>query len=962
MKNVFLSFQMILLALVVHGQMETNNWIFGANAQFHSYPPSPFTQNITTAVLNVPEGSSTASSADGTLLFYTDGNSVWGSNHVLMPNGAINGSGNFGGVNSSTQGSLIIQNPYNCNIYYIFTTPDQGNYDVSGLKCFTVDMTVNAPFGDVLPGVLNLLDGTTVGSLQGCLEGVTACVHNNGVDIWVIAHEGNNNRYVSFLINSMGVNTTPVVSAVGQSRAIVNNRVGTIKANHSGTQIAATTTFTSVTCPNGLELFAFNNSTGVLTFTASLLPYTSVVGAYGIEYSQNDALLYYTDTWGTNQLVQVNTVGYATTVIQSGTPGVNYEYGNLQLAYDGTNYRIIMATRNLTTLGAVLIPATLGGGCGYNSTFITLTSGTCKQGLPNFAPYLLGSKYVNPCAKQTTQCKAICKTNDKDFAQQMIKTSDGGIAMSGTYFETLSTDKDMYVAKLNAALLLANPTSARRVGDFSTVKNETGFDIIQGSDGFIYVAGAVEMPNGFNDVLVSKHDPVTLLAIWVYNYGLTSSSESATVIVESEINTTNNKPNFVIGGNRSVGSPAVFDAFVFKIDADGVYNSGLGTLLFSGPSGTNEFIYNGIKTSAAGGEIVLVGEQAVGSNSDFMTFRISTSTLNLVSGTSYYIGRMSATSFESVTGLVEIQGSLFMSGLANYTGNNTGIDAMLVKLPNNFTTASLPSIHVYGKTSALTCDEVAMDICATTDNNHVILAGWKKDPGSASAKDGLVFKVNISTFAVVWSKSLFSSATPYTQDDAYNDIVLNNNGQVVVCGFYGISSTDSDIFYSLLEADGVSCCHTNYPLNPLNPTCSLFNSLSKTAATFVRADYLKDVFSYCTTTKCTTINSLLSAEDENTYGEMNQDVLLPDLLSLDQNVIVKPNPGNGHFVLSLKDDVESIQYIEIFDLSGKLVNTIKAGEKVISMNVSMERAQKGIYFVVVHTQTQVRTTKIVVNE
>src|ERR1700741_32877 len=129
----------LFLAGLCLSQKQTNFWYFGtlAGLDFNSGAPV----FMTNGALNTAEGSSSISDAAGNLLFYTDGVSVWNKNHVQMPNGS-----GLQGAASTTQSALIIPNPGNPNLFYIFTLPDEG----SGNFCYSVvNMSLLSGTGDV---------------------------------------------------------------------------------------------------------------------------------------------------------------------------------------------------------------------------------------------------------------------------------------------------------------------------------------------------------------------------------------------------------------------------------------------------------------------------------------------------------------------------------------------------------------------------------------------------------------------------------------------------------------------------------------------------------------------------------------------------------------------------------------------------------------------------------------------
>jgi hypothetical protein len=114
-----------------------NIWYFGnfAGVSFNSIPPSA----IGDGQLNSLEGTSVICDANGNLLFYTNGRTVFNKDHDLMLNGA-----NLKGHPSSYQSSIIVPKPGSTNIYYIFTADAWENNGNDGYCYSEVDMTVDA--------------------------------------------------------------------------------------------------------------------------------------------------------------------------------------------------------------------------------------------------------------------------------------------------------------------------------------------------------------------------------------------------------------------------------------------------------------------------------------------------------------------------------------------------------------------------------------------------------------------------------------------------------------------------------------------------------------------------------------------------------------------------------------------------------------------------------------------------
>lgn len=101
---------LILLTANVYGQQQ-NNWYFGKYAGMNFGGGSPVATS--NPAMNRLEGD-----ASGNLLFYSDGETIWNSSNVAMPNGT-----GIAGNQTSVQAVLIVPMPGSTTIFYVFT-PD----------------------------------------------------------------------------------------------------------------------------------------------------------------------------------------------------------------------------------------------------------------------------------------------------------------------------------------------------------------------------------------------------------------------------------------------------------------------------------------------------------------------------------------------------------------------------------------------------------------------------------------------------------------------------------------------------------------------------------------------------------------------------------------------------------------------------------------------------------------------
>ena len=399
MKYKILFLKILLLSTVSYAQKEGNIWYFGnrAGLNFNSGMPAP----ITNSVMNTREGCSSISDHNGNLLFYTNGIRVWNRNHAQMPNG-------FGlmGHSSSTQSALIVQDPGNSLLYYVFTVPAQpqdGHYGVGQPVDFyynIVDMSLNGGLGDVAIKNMLLLEHVT--------EKLTAVRHANGHDIWVIVHEYETDGFASFLVNCSGLNTLPVMSYAGTVHikdAVDNNMVGQMKVSADGKKIALAIVEMGI-----MEIFDFDNATGLVSNPVTLpkiLPGNDGM-TYGVEFSPDGTKLYGSLITGFRLYQYDLMAGSAADIINSRTlvgtsPGsfLFNEFGALQLGPDG---RIYCARLPISQLGVVNNPNASGTACNYVNNGVWLGSRLSMAGLPTFMQSHFEAQFshTNPCVGDST--------------------------------------------------------------------------------------------------------------------------------------------------------------------------------------------------------------------------------------------------------------------------------------------------------------------------------------------------------------------------------------------------------------------------------------------------------------------------------------------------------------------------------------------------------------------------------
>lgn len=340
-------------------------WYFGDHAGLDFNSGTPLT--LGNSEMDSNEGSASIADANGNLLFYTDGMIIWDASHDTMSNGA-----GLNGNSQSTQSALIVPKPGSTTLYYVFTTDAVENLLVNGLQYSIVDITLNGGLGAVT-SKNNLLQTPMVEKLTAVQDSIT-------LNFWIVGHKWNSNEFYAYQITSAGLNTTPVITAIGLTHTggtQNQNAVGYMKFSPDGSKIAV-----AINEMDRIELFDFNISTGVLSNTITFPTIYNEV--YGLEFSPDGSRLY-VSTISPPRIYQVNlNAGSSAAIIASSTliaTSAAQFIGTLQIGPDANIY---VARYVTTSLGVINDPDALGAACNYVDLGLSLISGYSIFGLPNF--------------------------------------------------------------------------------------------------------------------------------------------------------------------------------------------------------------------------------------------------------------------------------------------------------------------------------------------------------------------------------------------------------------------------------------------------------------------------------------------------------------------------------------------------------------------------------------------------
>ena len=276
----------ILISLSSIAQKQANIWYFGDQCGVDFNLGEPL---VTTDYKQINHtGTASVCDSSGSLIIYSEGKHIWNKDHVIM----MNGADLAGGHNVATQRVVIVQKPQSNNIHYVFIV-GQGTHNVNGLCGLwysIVDMNGDNGLGEVIERDVFL------NAAWDAQEKLFAIKHQNNDDTWIITRkfQDQENQYASFLLNSVGLNTTPVYSsAVSTQFSGLEDTRGYSKVSYDKKYLLTAHYFAN---PNGIvEICKFNNATGeieYLYYEMKVNQFGDKLFPYGIEFSPDSKFVY----------------------------------------------------------------------------------------------------------------------------------------------------------------------------------------------------------------------------------------------------------------------------------------------------------------------------------------------------------------------------------------------------------------------------------------------------------------------------------------------------------------------------------------------------------------------------------------------------------------------------------------------------------------------------------------------
>lgn len=375
-----------LFPLSLLGQLENSIWYFGAEAGIQFKDGE--VKALTDGKLRSTEGCATISDSLGNLLFYTNGIDVWNKRHQIMNNGS-----DLKGNSSSTQSAIIVKKPGSDSLYFLITVNGISGNSSYGAFYSIVDMSIDNGNGDIISTQKNIPIQSTTD------EKITAVLHENGEDIWVLIPNSGSHVINTYLITEAGIDLNPVTY---NNKIKAEYSVGHIRISPNGKRIAMVVCY-----PEKISYLLwgdFNTQNGTITNTDTL----NLVYTYGVEFSPNSRYLYVSYMRAPLSLIQLDLEAGNRTEIRKTIfdliPNSKHPVGCLYLGIDG---KIYFANPGKKTIGCIQKPDLQAENSSVVINALDLNGKISSHGLQNCAysnkkPYISFIKKYSNCLNEVS--------------------------------------------------------------------------------------------------------------------------------------------------------------------------------------------------------------------------------------------------------------------------------------------------------------------------------------------------------------------------------------------------------------------------------------------------------------------------------------------------------------------------------------------------------------------------------
>jgi len=431
------------LTLFEEQKQLSNFWYFGDGAGI-DFNNEGGPVAVTDGNIEAAEGCTTVSDDNGDLLFYTNGDVIWDSNHEVMGNGT-----ELGGDPDASQGVIAVGHGGDPSLYYLFLNDDISS-DSNVFSYALVDMKLNEGFGDVVLKDRKIYSRST--------EKVAAQgVQNTNV----LTHELGSNSYRLFPVNDQGINAAEYISQ-GSDYFAPSSADGYLKYAAGGDKVAQ-----AYNSAGAFIDYLRRDSLG--NWEEAFIDVNFGGTVYGIEFSPSSNLLYATITNGQNSLLLQIPVNDDYSIEEIENPdsvtvaAVNFEAGALQTGPNGQIYIAANNSPDVYTIGSPdqrFDPAN-GDDLASSLQPFDLAGRSSRLGLPNFVQNLStpdqepSINVVAGCTSDPVILQGTGKTNFDQYSWTITpQDSSSSVYTSSSQNDTL--DIELAPGVYEASLRITN--------------------------------------------------------------------------------------------------------------------------------------------------------------------------------------------------------------------------------------------------------------------------------------------------------------------------------------------------------------------------------------------------------------------------------------------------------------------------------------------------------------------------
>lgn len=436
-------FSLIVFILINSGFLKgqiSNFWYFGDHASLEFINGIPKSKNNSNMLSY--DGSTVLTGCNGKLIAYSNGEEIYDANGNIP----LNGTG-FMGSKDCMHPGVLVQVPEIDSLFYLISCDNIGG--PNGLRYSSFSFNNN---------IITVINKNILLSLN-MTEKLVLIRHNNGNDIWVLAHELGNANFTIYLLTKLGLSFHSK-QTIGRSHSIGipfgDGGQGQISSNSSGSRIALAAYSDGI-----VEVFNFDRTLGILSDPITIGP---LFRPWGVEFSPNGRFLYVTE-WTSQKLLQYDLSSYKFIDINNSKKIVGnvssthplYTIGTLSL---GPNGKIYASIWNVPYIGVINSPDNIGATCNFNEYGVDLNGYISQAGLPYFIKPFVRDTLVDKNRIDTILCRGNTLVLSTKLDNPVWSTGDTSrvifLNAEGKY--TVSSENDCYLYIDTVNLVYINKT------------------------------------------------------------------------------------------------------------------------------------------------------------------------------------------------------------------------------------------------------------------------------------------------------------------------------------------------------------------------------------------------------------------------------------------------------------------------------------------------------------------------